>query len=427
MATEAQGRADPPPVREDRPAPGRAAAGLGANFLFPARARRAAEDAEDPPVEPLRPGLRQVVRRHLHQGVGRRRTTPNVVVDHIAIGEINARAAAEVAAKKGHDLFMFLVAAGGLREAGHRPRRRSTRPSRRSTARRSTLAREVDLQPEDEEVLRLLGLLRAGPRQLPQGPLGEGRLPERPGHLGRPARRRQEDQGPVRQPRRRRPLAGARHEHGHAGAPLVLRRRRAGRGGQRHDQLQADDRGHQVHAGALQGGGDARRSSRGTPPRTTGASSPGKLSFVDNAISVTRSAEKDNPDMSAKIMLTPGAQGPGPPHRGRARHGLLRDLGLRREQGRRQAVPGRLHRQLRRGVQGERVLQLPLLPLDGAGPGPAALERSEGEPPGQVQGPRQRPRLGHQRRLSRLRDGRRSTRSSTRSSSRRCSPRPPRT
>ncbi|HEY3171413.1 MAG TPA: extracellular solute-binding protein, partial [Thermoanaerobaculia bacterium] len=31
-----------------------------------------------------------------------------VVVDHIAIGEINARAAAEAAAKKGHDLFMFL-------------------------------------------------------------------------------------------------------------------------------------------------------------------------------------------------------------------------------------------------------------------------------------------------------------------------------
>lgn len=31
-----------------------------------------------------------------------------VIVDHIAIGEINARAAAEVAAQKGHDLFMFL-------------------------------------------------------------------------------------------------------------------------------------------------------------------------------------------------------------------------------------------------------------------------------------------------------------------------------
>jgi multiple sugar transport system substrate-binding protein len=32
----------------------------------------------------------------------------NVIVDHISIGEINARAAAEVSAKKGHDLFMFL-------------------------------------------------------------------------------------------------------------------------------------------------------------------------------------------------------------------------------------------------------------------------------------------------------------------------------
>ncbi|WP_242355917.1 MULTISPECIES: ABC transporter substrate-binding protein [Anaeromyxobacter] len=31
-----------------------------------------------------------------------------VVVDHIAIGEINARAAAEVSAQRGHDLFMFL-------------------------------------------------------------------------------------------------------------------------------------------------------------------------------------------------------------------------------------------------------------------------------------------------------------------------------
>ncbi len=32
----------------------------------------------------------------------------NVTVDHIAIGEIGARAAAEVSAQKGHDLFMFL-------------------------------------------------------------------------------------------------------------------------------------------------------------------------------------------------------------------------------------------------------------------------------------------------------------------------------
>ncbi len=32
----------------------------------------------------------------------------SVIVDHISIGEVNARAAAEVAAQRGHDLFMFL-------------------------------------------------------------------------------------------------------------------------------------------------------------------------------------------------------------------------------------------------------------------------------------------------------------------------------
>ncbi len=36
----------------------------------------------------------------------------------------------------------------------------------------------------------------------------------------------------------------------------------------------------------------------------------GKLSYVDNAISVTRTAEKDNPDMSRKIQLTPALKGP---------------------------------------------------------------------------------------------------------------------
>jgi multiple sugar transport system substrate-binding protein len=36
----------------------------------------------------------------------------------------------------------------------------------------------------------------------------------------------------------------------------------------------------------------------------------GKLSFVQNAISVTRSAEKDNPEMSKQIQITPALKGP---------------------------------------------------------------------------------------------------------------------
>ena len=54
---------------------GALAAGGPAPFPLSGSGRGAGKDAEDRPVEPLRPGLRQVVRRHLHQGVGRRRTT----------------------------------------------------------------------------------------------------------------------------------------------------------------------------------------------------------------------------------------------------------------------------------------------------------------------------------------------------------------
>jgi len=36
----------------------------------------------------------------------------------------------------------------------------------------------------------------------------------------------------------------------------------------------------------------------------------GKLSFVQNAISVTRTAEKENPEMSRKIQIVPTAKGP---------------------------------------------------------------------------------------------------------------------
>ena len=56
----------------------------------------------------------------------------NVVVDHVTTAEIPARAAAEVAAKRGHDLFMFVSPpaayeqpsrwqAGGLAVIGNLP------------------------------------------------------------------------------------------------------------------------------------------------------------------------------------------------------------------------------------------------------------------------------------------------------------------
>ena len=75
------------------------------------------------------------------------------------------------------------------------------------------------------------------------------------------------------------------------------------------DLLEGDDRGAQVHARALQGDETAEVFTWDPSSNNRGILA-GKLSFVGNAISVTRTAEKDNPDMSSKIGLTPALKGP---------------------------------------------------------------------------------------------------------------------
>ena len=99
-----------------------------------------------------------------------------VLVDHINQADIPARAAAEVAAQSGHDLFFFLSPPAAVRGPGGQPR--GHRPGGLEEARQDEERRaEGDLQPEDEEVLRLLRQLRPGPVQLPDRPLGRGRSP----------------------------------------------------------------------------------------------------------------------------------------------------------------------------------------------------------------------------------------------------------
>jgi multiple sugar transport system substrate-binding protein len=86
---------------------GALAAGVGANFLFPARAAAQQKTLKIVQWSHFVPGYDKWFDNTYTKQWGEKNNT-NVVVDHIAIGEINARAAAEVAAKKGHDLFMFL-------------------------------------------------------------------------------------------------------------------------------------------------------------------------------------------------------------------------------------------------------------------------------------------------------------------------------
>ncbi len=84
-----------------------AAAGFTSAFLFPERAQAQQKTLKIVQWSHFVPGYDKWFDNTFTKEWGAKNNT-NVVVDHIAIGEINARAAAEVAAKKGHDLFMFL-------------------------------------------------------------------------------------------------------------------------------------------------------------------------------------------------------------------------------------------------------------------------------------------------------------------------------
>src|SRR6266568_5581268 len=84
-----------------------AAAGLTSAFLFPQRALAQQRTLKILQWSHFVPGYDKWFDNTFTKEWGQKHNT-NVVVDHIAIGEINARAAAEVSAQKGHDLIMFL-------------------------------------------------------------------------------------------------------------------------------------------------------------------------------------------------------------------------------------------------------------------------------------------------------------------------------
>jgi len=84
-----------------------AAAGLTSAFLFPQRALAQQKTLKIVQWSHFVPGYDKWFDNTFTKEWGAKNNT-NVIVDHIAIAEVNARAAAEVSAKKGHDLFMFL-------------------------------------------------------------------------------------------------------------------------------------------------------------------------------------------------------------------------------------------------------------------------------------------------------------------------------
>jgi len=85
-----------------------AAAGMTSAFLFPQRALAQQKTLKIVQWSHFVPGYDKWFDNTFTKEWGAKNNT-NVIVDHIAINVINARAAAEVAAQKGHDLFMFLA------------------------------------------------------------------------------------------------------------------------------------------------------------------------------------------------------------------------------------------------------------------------------------------------------------------------------
>ncbi len=86
---------------------GALAAGMGSAFLFPQRAQAQQKTLKIVQWSHFVPAYDKWFDGVFCKEWGQKHNT-NVIVDHISIGEINARAAAEVAAKQGHDLCMFL-------------------------------------------------------------------------------------------------------------------------------------------------------------------------------------------------------------------------------------------------------------------------------------------------------------------------------
>jgi multiple sugar transport system substrate-binding protein len=86
---------------------GALAAGLGPAFLFPERAQAQQKALKIIQWSHFVPAYDKWFDGVFCKEWGEKHNT-NVIVDHISIGEINARAAAEVSAKQGHDLSMFL-------------------------------------------------------------------------------------------------------------------------------------------------------------------------------------------------------------------------------------------------------------------------------------------------------------------------------
>ncbi|HEX4439530.1 MAG TPA: extracellular solute-binding protein [Thermoanaerobaculia bacterium] len=286
---------------------GAAAAGLGANFLFPARAAAQQKTLKIIQWSHFVPGYDKWFDGTFTKEWGGKNNT-NVIVDHIAIGEVNARAAAEVAAKKGHDLFMFLSppAAYEKQVIDHRELYEAVE---KKHGKKIALAERSTLNPKTKKYFAFTDSYVPDPGNYRKDLWEKVGFPNGPDSWDdlRTGGKKIKDQfgNPVG--------VGLSQE---LDTNMAVRALLWSFGGaeQTEDGKVAINSKQTIDA--IKYMRDLFKETMTPEVFTWDPSSnnrgilAGKLSFVDNAISVTRSAEKDNPDMSAKIWLTPALKGP---------------------------------------------------------------------------------------------------------------------
>ena len=201
---------------------GTLAGGLGANIIIPARSYAAKKTLKILQWVHFVPAYDEWFNRKYVKEWGEKNDT-EVIVDNIHTAGIPARAKAEVAAQKGHDLFLFNwppptfeEQVVDMRDVYQECERRMGKPI--------DLAIKSTYNPKTKKYFAFSPSFTPDPVNWRRRPVLPSRLRQGADELGRGAERRQEDQAAVRHPGGDRPVPGRGHVHGHADHHVFLGR-----------------------------------------------------------------------------------------------------------------------------------------------------------------------------------------------------------
>ena len=284
-----------------------AAAGLTSGFLFPQRALAQQKTLKIMQWSHFVPGYDKWFDGTFTREWGARHDT-NVIVDHISAPEINARAAAEAAAKKGHDLFMFVSPPAAF-EKHVIDHKEIYQEVERKHGRKIALAEKSTYNPTTKKYFAFSDSYVPDPGNYRKDLWSQVGFPNGPDTYNDL-------------------LVGGKRIKAKFGNPLgiglsqeldtsmAVRAVLWSFGGAEQDEAGRVTLYSKNTIEAVKFVRELYRQCETPEVFSWDVSSnnrgilSGKLSFVQNAISVTRSAEKDNPEMSKLIQLTPALKGP---------------------------------------------------------------------------------------------------------------------